>query len=91
MKLTATPPDIDPRGHYTTAQATEVLGMSRTTFWRLLKRGVIKGKIHTLDGKIRYSGRELLKIYDNYMAELPTPRKVVATEAYASITPKFQL
>ncbi len=66
MKLSPTPPNVKPNGMYSTKQAYTELGMDRTSFWRLANSGKIKRRLHDIDGQWRYSGRELLRIYNAY-------------------------
>ena len=74
MRLTPTLPQIDPQGLYSTTQAYQLLGMSRSTFWRLSRSGLLKRRLHAIDGKWRYPGKELLRIYNSYVADVPMPR-----------------
>lgn len=67
MKMTATPPNVKDNGMYRTSEAIQALGMDRTTFWRLANSGKIKRKLHRIDGKWRYPGKELKRIYYAYL------------------------
>jgi excisionase family DNA binding protein len=51
---------IDPNEVYTTAEAQEFLKVSKSTFKRLLKRGIIKA--YKVGGQYRIWGDEILKL-----------------------------
>lgn len=67
MKMSPTPPNVKDNGMYRTSEAIKELGMDRTTFWRLANSGKIKRRLHKIDGKWRYSGKELLRVYNAYL------------------------
>ncbi len=66
MRMSPTPPDVALNGMYRTSEAIAKLGIPRTTFWRLANSGKIKRKLHSIDGQWRYSGKELLRVYNDY-------------------------
>ena len=63
MKLTPSPPDVDPNGWYNTSEAILKMGMTRTTFWRKAKAGVFKRRYRPVDGTFWYQGRELSRVW----------------------------
>lgn len=66
MRMNPDPPDVRDDAMFSTTEAVKILGMSRTTFWRLVCAGKVKSKLHKLDGKPRYSGRELKRLHNSY-------------------------
>lgn len=40
--MIATPPDVHPDGRYNTVQTAQILGIGRTTLWRLSNAGILK-------------------------------------------------
>lgn len=53
-------PEINPKEIYTTTEAREFLKVSKSTFKRLLKKGIIKA--YKVGGQYRIWGSEILKV-----------------------------
>lgn len=58
--MTTTPPDVHPDGRYNTVQTAAILGISRTTLWRLTNAGILKPRFEKHTGKARYRGKDIL-------------------------------
>lgn len=58
--MTATPPDVHPNGRYNTVQTAQLLGIGRTTLWRLSNAGILKPRHEKHSGKARYRGKDIL-------------------------------
>ena len=67
MKMNPEPPNVKDNGMYRTSEAIAALGMDRTSFCRLANSGKIKRRLHKLDGRWRYSGKELKRIHNAYL------------------------
>lgn len=65
-RISQTPPDVKADGWYNTTEAIEKLGMPRTTFWRRVKAGLIKGRLRKMDGNLYYQGRELTRAWNAF-------------------------
>lgn len=64
--MTPTRPQIDYNGSYTVTQASALLAISRRTLRRYESAGLVVAHLNKL-GKRRYSGRELIKLWQiNY-------------------------
>lgn len=64
--MTPTRPNISPAGSYSVAQASALLGISRRTLRRYEASGYVVAHLNKL-GKRKYSGRELIKLWNmNY-------------------------
>ena len=64
--MTPVRPHIDPTGIYTLTQASTLLDISRKTLRRYESAGLVVAHLNKL-GKRKYSGRELLKLWNiNY-------------------------
>lgn len=59
-----TRPNVDPDGWYNTIQAIQLLGISRSTFWRKRQAGLIKGHVRKFDNRVWFRGREIIRLYD---------------------------
>lgn len=58
--MTTTPPDVHPEGRYNTKQTAALLGIGRTTLWRLANAGALKPRHDKFTGKARYRGKDIL-------------------------------
>lgn len=57
-------PAIDPRGRYSAAQAAELLGVHTATVNRWSRQGMLPRRISKINGRIRYVGADLLKLWE---------------------------
>lgn len=57
-------PRVKENGWYNTTDTIKHLGMPRTTFWRKMKAGLIKGQLRKIDNNFWYRGKEILRFYD---------------------------
>lgn len=57
-------PNIDPRGRYSAAQAGELLGVNKATVDRWGREGKLPRRISKVNGRIRYVGSDLLKLWE---------------------------
>lgn len=64
MRVSPTPPEVKPNGWYTIAESARHLGMSRTSFWRVVNAGYLKRRLSRIDNKFRIQGIELMKFYN---------------------------
>lgn len=58
--MTALPPDVHPGGRYNSKQTAALLGISRSTLWRLANAGILKPRHERYTGKARYRGKDIL-------------------------------
>lgn len=63
-RVTNIRPTIDERGWYNITDTIKILGISRTTFWRKRKAGLISGKLRKIDNNYWFSGKEILAFFD---------------------------
>lgn len=64
--MTPTRPNIAPTGSYTVTQASALLGISRRSLRRYESAGLVVAHLNGM-GRRKYSGRELLKLWNiNY-------------------------
>lgn len=65
MKISPTPPDVQPNGFYTATQAIAVLGMNRQSFYnRVVNTGRFKRVFCKLDNTFRYRGKDIIKFWN---------------------------
>ena len=57
-------PEIDPRGRYSAAQAGELLEVNKATVDRWGREGKLPRRISKVNGRIRYVGADLLKLWE---------------------------
>lgn len=67
MRGITTPPEVSPTKWYNTTQSIAKLEMSRTTFWRAVKAGELKGRTRPRDLTPLYQGKELLKFWNQQL------------------------
>lgn len=57
-------PPIDPRGRYSAAQAGELLRVDKATVNRWARKGLLPRRVSKINGRIRYIGADLLKLWE---------------------------
>lgn len=53
---------IDPEGRYGATQAARLLGISRTSFYSIVRQGKIRKRFNDLSSRAYYLGRDLLRL-----------------------------
>lgn len=61
--MKAEEPNISATGRYSTAQASRLLGIHRTTLSRYADSGIIKFGLRSISGRRFYLGSELIKLW----------------------------
>lgn len=64
MKISPSPPDVQPNEWYNTTGAIKKMGMTRTTFWRKANEGIFKRRYRPVDGNFWYQGKELIRVWN---------------------------
>ena len=73
--MTGDYPKIDPKGRYTAAQAGELLGVHRNTVGNWKRAGLISPRYSKLNGRPRYIGSDLLKLWECETRYMPKRRE----------------
>lgn len=56
-------PDIPPSAQFSASEAIRLLGISRGKFYAAVKSGLITGRIRRDNGRLQFTGRELIRYW----------------------------
>lgn len=62
--MVPTRPDVAKAGRYTISESARILGISRTTLYRMIADGEIRVRIQRKSLRKYVSGEELLRVWD---------------------------
>lgn len=61
--MTATPPEVNLQGRYSSVETVAILKISRPTLRTYAKKGLIKYGVHRSNGRKFFTGKEIIRLW----------------------------